>query len=375
MKSKKEILNRYTSGKSSEAEKAFVEQWYYQFNQNKDITDKDVDRIVHSLDDKMGIKPNRSKRLFWYTAASVAAALCVFGFVFFQDKLTPTDTHEKLIYAPTEANAFVVLKNNKEFDLNKLDINDTLETEDFYITRLNDGSIKYLPSDDNRSSATQYNTLITKGGATASLTLSDGSRVWVNANSKLTYPIVFKEGLREVQLEGEGYFEIEKKRINGKTTPFIVRGKDRTIQVVGTKFNLDFYNKDTEIALLEGRINVAAQGSTLEDKNQIHYKVSMLPNQLLKADKLSSENNIERHIDWKEGYFNLNGIQLLELTRELSDWYGARIEVEKSLLTHEMYGRISREKSLNEVLNLLKRVAPITYKISEKNITITKVNN
>jgi len=372
MKIDKTILKRYTTGQLRDDEKAFVEQWYQQYSQKSAIEDVEFDYIVQSLDKKLGIKQHKPNPLYWFMASAVAAVLCIIGFIFFQESSNPKEKYDKLIYAPKEANAYLVLKDNSEFYLDKLPINDTLETEDFYITRLSDGSIKYLPA-NNILSTIQYNTLITKNGGTASLTLSDGSKVWINANSKLTYPIVFKDGIREVQLEGEGYFEIEKQLIHGKNNPFFVRGKDQTIEVVGTKFNLDFYNKDTEVALLQGRINVATNGSLLEDENPLHFAISMFPNQLLIGEKLSSDTNIESHINWKEGYFNLNGVQLANLTRELSVWYGVTIKVEDSLLDYEIFGRINRNKSLNEVLDLLKIVAPITYTISENSVNIIKV--
>ncbi|MCA5006741.1 FecR family protein [Sphingobacterium bovistauri] len=370
----KDILKRYTKGHLSDEEKAFVEQWYQQYSRTSTVNDVDLDHIVHSLDNKLGIKQDKPKSIFWYMASAVAAALCVFGFIFFQERFSSDEKKDKLIYAPQQANAYVILKDNEEFYLDNLDVDDTLKSKDFYITRLPDGSIKYLHS-NNILSSVQYNTLITKNGGTASLTLSDGSKVWINANSKLTYPIVFNDVIREVELEGEGYFEIEKQHIDGKNSPFFVRAKNRTIQVLGTKFNLDYYNKDAEVALIEGHINVAKNGSILEDKNPLYFGISMSPNQLLKGEVLTSDTNIERHIDWKEGFFNLNGVGLGILARELSIWYGVTIKVEESLHNYEIFGRIKRNKSLNEVLDLIKAATPINYKISENSINITRVIN
>ena len=368
----KSILEKYNQGLASEEERLLVESWFDQYVCEDELHDCDILAMLDRLDEK--VRPiETTKVIRWKKPlALVASLLLIIGISYYWIQSKSPDRSSKQFLAtfdqPKVISPIIVLENNEEFSLDKLVQGDTLNVGDYLITRTENGEIKYIVHAPQ--SEIIYNTVRTKTGSTASLVLSDGTRVWLNVNSELRYPISFPEGKREIQLKGECYFEVEHVDGEAGRVPFYVRGDQYTVAVLGTKFNADF-SKSNITALIDGRVSIA-KGSIDRELSELDFDITLYPNQVYQDGKVEQSDNILEYIDWKEGYFNLSNRTLAAIAERLSAWYGLEVVVDKEVKDNVMFGRISRSKSLTDVLSVISDAFQIDYKIKNDVLYLVK---
>jgi ferric-dicitrate binding protein FerR (iron transport regulator) len=197
------------------------------------------------------------------------------------------------------------------------------------------------------------NTMHTPRGGQYSLVLPDGTQVWLNAASSITYPVAFTGKERKVRITGEAYFEVAK----NKELPFIVNVDDKSsIEVLGTHFNVNSYADENAIrtTLLEGSVMV--NGAVLK------------PGQQARVDRqrLSVLNNadIDKVMAWRNGLFNFEDASLEEVMRQLARWYDVEVIYQKGIPDIRFEGEISRNIQLSNLLKVLAR-AEVKFKIEE----------
>ncbi|MFZ4263193.1 FecR family protein [Sphingobacterium sp. HJSM2_6] len=373
MDQEKSLIKKYLTEQVSDRERDFVESWVDQLGEDKEISAEELLSMINSLDRKMGMPPIKKSNPY-KRALTIAASLLVFfmaGYAafYFWNKQEIVDIQS--FKAPSSDNAIIVLDDNQEYDLNKLKVGDTIHSNNYHITRLSNGEVCYVVSEE--SSALVYNTLRTKVGGTASVLLSDGTKVWLNVNSELRYPVQFASNQREVFLKGEGYFEVEKLSESAVKIPFYVRSDQHSISVLGTKFNVNV-SKDFETALLEGKVAIG-KGAEQEEASQIQFMTNILPNEVYSNGQIIQVDQIEHYIDWKEGYFNLYNQSLKDLSGKLSNWYGIKVKLDPDLADSKLVGRISRTKDLKEVLEIVAEAIPMDYHIANGELIIQKQQN
>lgn len=190
-------------------------------------------------------------------------------------------------------------------------------------------------------------------GEKSQLLLPDGSKVWMNSESNLSYPGNFMEGNREVKLKGEAYFEVAK--LNGSA--FTVETKDYNIRVLGTKFNVMAYEdfNRTETTLIEGKIKIQ-HGKQLID---------VAPGQtfIYKDNRYLTKNtNAPQAARWKDDIFDFDQVTFQELVVRLERWYDVDIEVKSPELNDVVYSGVFRnEETIMQVLNTFQLTMPISY--------------
>jgi len=191
-----------------------------------------------------------------------------------------------------------------------------------------------------------YNTVSTAKGQTYPVLLSDNSRVWLNSESSIRFPVAFAPGERKVQITGEVYFEVA----HDASKPFIASVNGVDIQVLGTKFNINAYNDEEAIrtTLIEGSVRVSKGGQ----KKQIK------PGQ--QAQVISNDITVLDHVDldkitaWKQGLFAFKGDKLQDVMKDLARWYNIDVVYEGSGTKDvEITGNIFRNWNLSEVLKIL----------------------
>ncbi|MCT1525280.1 FecR family protein [Sphingobacterium hotanense] len=366
----KNILNRYNQGNVSEEERSTVESWFDQYHGEGPLSDQEVLDMLSSLDKKV-FPVSERKSIPWNRIIAVAASLILvltISYYWMKSKSNNNIEDQLAQYeAPKSSSPIIVLENNQEYNIDSLHAGDTLNVGKYFITKLEDGEIKYIL--DPTTTEIVYNTVRTKVGSTASLMLSDGSRVWLNVNSEIKYPINFSSDTREVQLKGEGYFEVEHQEHELRRIPFYVRGNTYTIAVLGTKFNVDF-TKSNVTALVDGKVSIA-KGDLNDQVRDLDFNVTLLPNQVYSEGGVSYSDNILQYLDWKEGYFSLSNRTLGSVVQKISAWYGIKVIVDDSIKNSLLYGRINRKKSLKEVLSLISDAIPLTYEF-DKNVLYLK---
>ncbi len=226
------------------------------------------------------------------------------------------------------------------------------------VLKLSNGELKYEVNKIQNNEAglnnkVVYNTMTTPKGGQYKLTLPDGSKAWLNAASSITYPTAFKGQTREVKITGEVYFEIARNskqpfKVHVAPSPAVSPEAQRRwgggegggfeIEVLGTSFNINAYEDEVAIktSLLEGSVKI---GNQILKPGQ-----AFLKGKIIKTD-------IDQDIAWKNGFFNLNDLSVPEAMRQLARWYDIEIRYDKGIPTGELFGKIGRKLSLNEVLD------------------------
>jgi transmembrane sensor len=200
-----------------------------------------------------------------------------------------------------------------------------------------------------------YNTLTTPNGGQYQLTLPDGTKVWLNAASSITYPTTFTGNERMVSMTGEAYFEVAK----DPARRFKVRiNEDALVEVFGTHFNIDAYSDEPVIAatLIEGNIHFEKlQGN----KNDKHTSADLRPGQQAELTRvgaltLNVRPDLDQVMAWKEGFFQFDHSDLKTIMRQLSRWYNIEVEFKGDIPDREFFGRLNRNLPLSSVLTILK---------------------
>ncbi len=195
------------------------------------------------------------------------------------------------------------------------------------------------------------------------MTLNDGSKVWLNAGSSITYPVAFVGDERKVTITGEAYFEVAK----NAGMPFRVKINESTeIEVLGTHFNVNAYADEASIntTLVEGSVRVTA-----------NKKVQLLsPGQQAQVNanaiNLIKDADVAQVLAWKDGLFSFKDADLPTVMRQLARWYDVEVQYEGAIPEKEFNGKIGKTLTLNQVLRVLTKTH-VNYRIENGNkITI-----
>lgn len=218
-----------------------------------------------------------------------------------------------------------------------------------------------------RQATTQYNTLHTSPGMQFRIQLPDGSKVWLNASSSLTYPMAFGTKERRVTIDGEAFFEVAQ----DASRPFKVQINDHAeITVLGTSFDVDAYQDDGDYraTLVSGSIRAtagpaAAQSVLLKPGEQVHIGGD-------NGLKVATDVNINQITAWKDGLFDFDNADIQTVMHQLSKWYGLTVEYEGEIPDIQFEGKISRSVSLDGVLVMLQRARVHFRMESDKRLVV-----
>ncbi|NML21975.1 DUF4974 domain-containing protein [Pseudoflavitalea sp. G-6-1-2] len=228
------------------------------------------------------------------------------------------------------------------------------------VTCLNRGELKYSSAGQS-DTGTYFNTVRVPRGGTYVLVLADGTRVWLNAASSLKYPADFTGNFREVELTGEGYFEVTE----NAAKPFMVQSGNLKIQVLGTSFNLNTYEEEAvaKASLIDGSVKViTGTGSAILKPGQ-QASISR------STQNISVGNfDTEEVIAWKNGFFQFNKIDESYL-RQLSRWYDVDLQFEAPVKSNEFNGRITRQTKLSSIVDAF-NISGIPCRIEKNKLVI-----
>jgi transmembrane sensor len=329
-------------------------------------------RMQRVMEEKTPVREIGSRR-YWQKLATVAAVLIVIAGIYMWrsglDGTKPASSQTRQQYGandvvPGTFKAKLKLADGREIVLDSAGTGLLAQQGETRIYS-ESGTVKY--SQENKSSETIYNTLETATGETYSLTLPDGSRVALNSQSSLRFPVSFNGSIRDVEMKGEVYFEVAK---NAKQ-PFNVTvtkdgAKSSVVQVFGTHFNINAYSDEPLIktTLLEGRVAVKADGGSrfLNPGQQAVLENNGTVNVL-------SNVNTDAVVAWKVNDFNFSDNDIQTIMRQFSRWYGVTVDYEGSIPERRFGGMISRNRNLSEVLKTLES-SNIHFKIDGKKLTV-----
>jgi len=298
-------------------------------------------------------------------AAAAVIALFILNLYDFGSDSDKNSVVESFKTIPSgKSKAILILDNGKNIDLLE-DQNLNLESDGTKIIG-SKNSIAYLQKKSNQA-ALKYNTLKTPRGGEFFVILSDSTKVWLNAESQLKYPVVFSSDKRTVELTGEAFFEVTP----NPDKPFYVISGEQSIKVLGTSFNVASYEDDEEIVttLIEGKVNVNMR---FGDKKS----VSLFPSEQSKFNKEKGEiKNIKvdpnQFIAWKSGKFYFRQQKLKDITKVLSRWYDIEIFFLNSEMENKKFtGRFKRYENFDHVRSIIESTEEVTFVKKGKTVII-----
>nr|WP_068888415.1 FecR family protein [Pedobacter panaciterrae] len=329
-------------------------------------------------------KRNKVRPLFYKIAAAavVLIALSAGLYSYFNKPVKLSDL--KSIYAKHDADpggnkATLTLADGSKISLTDASNGQIAQQAGVKITKNANGQLVYTIAESGKKEI-DYNTINTPRGGEYQINLPDGTKVWLNAASSVTFPTSFANAKnRKIKLTGEAYFEVFK----NKNLPFIVVTDKQEVEVLGTHFNINSYEdeKDTRTTLLEGSVQVRR---ILHAANQSNIAIAHDNSKILKPgqqSRVSSQPskdisvevaNITQVMAWKNGYFHFENDNLLTVMNQLSRWYDIQVVYEVNRTDDEFVGDIPRNVKLSEVLKVLTYGGGLHFKIQERKLIITK---
>ncbi len=320
------------------------------------------DKYLHVLYRKL------KKREFMRYAGKIAAVLVLAVSVYlFVDKQTPSESEQAQQISPGTDMAVLILNNGSEIDLSSAR-KSTIHEKDIEIQ--NSGkSLVYNTNAKTRKKhiikpKPMYNTLRVPRGGQYFLILADSTKVWLNADSELSYPVRFTKDVREVALKGEGYFEVK----HDESRPFYVKTDKQRIRVLGTSFNISAYSDDkfTKTTLVNGSVQI-------ERENQV---VVLKPSEQAVLDRengnlIASEVVVDNYIAWKDGNYFFDMERLDNIILTLSRWYDFDFEFENESAKEMLFtGSFSRDQDLKNIILIIEQTKRIKIAAYGKKLVI-----
>ena len=236
-------------------------------------------------------------------------------------------------------------------------------------TKLYSGNrLEYVRLDSLHKKELEFNQLIIPKGTFYHLVLSDGTKVWLNADSKIKYPVSFGKDKREVSLHGEGYFEVAK----DSTRPFIVSTDKMDVKVLGTTFDVNTYEDEGKsfVVLVEGLVEVSAGKGESRIITPGHMaEVNMYD---VQAKIRVSRCDTEHYVAWKNGNFSFRHASLTEILKRVSRYYDVTV-IREQVFEEEYYtGDVSSDVSLESLLAVIESSTSVSFKVERKIVYVQK---
>lgn len=305
----------------------------------------------------------RWKRWVGYVALFLMP-LCIAAWLFTQEKPESSVAHvveqEKIV--PGGVKAQLILADGQTMNICRDTELEVCEGEDARISTTGE-MLQYEQSKVSISeNAMRYNTLIVPTGGEFSLQLSDGTRIWLNAGSKLKYPVVFAQNVREVEITGEGYFEVE----HDEARPFIVKVNGVAVQVLGTSFNISSYADEVVTTLVTGRVSLTKG----------EHKVELQPDEQAvlepgETDFKVVKVNAQNYTLWKEGVFWFENSNLETIMNYLARWYDVDVfytNPELKILRFSV--EMKRYEDIDTVLRKIQYTGKVRFDIKGRTVII-----
>lgn len=305
------------------------------------------------------------KTVRWITWSKYAAVILlfvsmgIFWFVNEEEQEVENVAVTKIEHGSMKAQ--LVLANGRRVDLVP-ETNLQLEEEGGARILTLDNMVKYSGMDSlvGQSTEVKYNTLIVPRGGEFSLELADGTRVWLNTESKLRYPVAFTGDERRVEMDGEVYFEVAKNR----EKPFVVTVNGVDIRVLGTSFNVSAYQEDVVTTLVTGKVQLKKGDE----------QVVLLPNQqaIWSDDKFKVKQvDARNYVLWKEGIFYFEDVDLEMILDDMARWYNVNIfYVNPTLKKMKFSVEIKRYEDINEILRRIEQTKRVKFEIKDRTINV-----
>lgn len=380
------LLKKYRLGICTIAEKQAIERWYESLlseNENQKLSEQESQEIHDAVQSHLQIitkdssvrrlrtrfNKNRKKLI----SLSVLLIIVFLSIVFFYpnhqsaiSKNSPQNERFQNEILPGKYGATLkmdkLLQSNLHFDNKKYHTS----INGLYDISVSDNKIVFANNMQKLNGNSILNTISTAKGEQYAIQLTDGTNIWLNADSKISFSLPFGLDSRHVKIEGQAYFEVAK----DSTKPFIVETKNGSVRVLGTHFDVNSYkDEETEkITLLEGKILYSYINTHQKKDSSL-----ILPGQqiIYRANQISITNmkNYKDAIAWKDGYFAFDNTDLISVMKQLSRWYDIDVIYRTPFANQNFFGYLKKGEHLSFVLNILEK-SGVRFTVTGKTVTV-----
>lgn len=377
------LIADYIAGTLTQADSKILREWIDASPDNRKMFEQLVglskrfraERFLRSVDSEHSWRTLESRlkhtlyiyRLRrWSTAVASVAAVVALVLLLVNRPLT----HNESIIEPGTTCATLVMADGRSVAIDDQNSVAVVESNGTLIATDNDHRLVYSGDDNDQpdksnqsQQAVAYNTVTVPRGGELQITLSDGTRVWLNSLSEICFPVPFDSASREVSVSGECYFEVT----HDPSRPFKVSSGRSTITVLGTSFNVKAYPDEECIVatLVEGRVNMEVSGESVELSPNMQARWSSVGG--LSVQTVS----VGQYVSWINGVFEFEDMPLERITAQLSRWYNVQFVFADSECTMRRYtGGTKRNTSLNDFLHLIEQTTDVDFRIDGTTITV-----
>ncbi len=370
------IIKRLSEEHLSKEESVFFDKWYQNSSNREYYNDllKIRSGIIASQ-----VKERIDKRKAWnqvHPARKISlirtllkfAAIVILPLSLGVFLLIRENKQEKVVYAevpvqPGRKQAVLTLSSGQQVMLADTIVH--VNEKGMVISNFPDKELVYKIMNDTMKTETIYNTVTVPRGGEYKLVLADGTIVWLNSDSHIRYPVTFSGNTRQVELEGEAYFEVAK----DVEKPFIVRMNEYNVRVTGTQFNVrNYLNESLATTLVEGGVQIERKGKVdrlrpgqqaVLENNEIRIRVV----------------NVEEQVAWRHGAFGFTQCRLENIMEELARWYDVDVfYMNQQVKDYHFSAWFKRSSSINEVINILEKTKKISLDLKGRILTVKDIS-
>ena len=370
------IIKQLSEEHLSEEESAFFDKWYQNSSNREYYNDllKIRSGIIASQ-----VKERIDKRKAWNQVRPARkislirtllkfAAIMILPLSLGVFLLIRENKQEKVVYAevpvqPGKKQAVLTLSSGLQVMLADTIVH--VNEKGMVISNLPNKELVYKIMNNTMKTETIYNTVTVPRGGEYKLVLADGTTVWLNSDSHIRYPVTFSSNTRQVELEGEAYFEVTK----DVEKPFIVRMNEYNVRVTGTQFNVRNYsNESLATTLVEGGVQIERRGKVDElrpgqqavlENNEIRIRVV----------------NVDEQVAWRHGAFGFTQCRLENIMEELARWYDVDVfYMNQQVKDYHFSAWFKRSSSINEVISILEKTKRISLDLKGRILTVKDIS-
>lgn len=357
-----ELMMYIANSKSDEPLEAEMMDLYNLHHKKNDKTDLPVISSQKEADIIRSILSNENSRLgsvgfktirAWHLVAASLFVIMCSGLLLWQQH-SGTQEFDSVRIAPGGNKAVLTLDNGAQIVLDEATRGEIANSHGVRVLKDADGKLIYeISAASGNVDRNVFHTISTPRGGQYQLKLPDGTQVWLNAASSLRYPVSFADSHREVELNGEGYFEVAK----NPAAPFKVITPHQDITVLGTHFNVNAYQDELQVltTVLEGSVRVNPKNQIRNGVRQFEVlKVNQQSVLNLNSNKIKvSEVDAMVSVAWKMGKFQFQGTHISEVMRQWSRWYDVDFKYQGKLPDIRLSGEVNRNVDAAEALDIL----------------------
>lgn len=334
---------------------------------NMDNNAEDFDRWRQAFLKKLTTRKQQEKKRIFLKLTVAAAVLFLFlggGYWWFNMENKTHGIVEPFAQEPNQGSVRLTTASGEVLNLTSETTSDMLKVDGAKIVK-DQGTLIYEKApEEPQSEQSGYNKIEVPKGAEYRLVLSDGTRIWLNSDTRLNYPTNFEKNVREVEIHGEAYFEVS----HDTRKPFIVHIGELTVTVLGTEFNVNT------------RIPTHVRTTLVEGKVQVTFKEGipyiLTPGEMASTDVFSGQTtveqvNIQKYIAWRHGRFCFEEATIEEIMQELSLWYDLQVEYQNQQVKQEKFsGYLPRGESVMSILKKIEQTSYVHFKMVQNKIIV-----